>query len=46
MICSRDFNVVLNYRLDTTSMKRNKMQVNRYMKTVLSEMDMLVTPPS
>lgn len=39
LVCGGDFNVVLNYRLDTTSMKRNKKQINRYMNIMMSEMD-------
>lgn len=31
--------MVLNYGLDTTSIGRNKKQINRYMNTMMSEMD-------
>lgn len=36
-----DFNVILNYRLDTTSAKRSKRQISRYVNMMISEMDVL-----
>lgn len=41
LICGGDFNVILNYRLDTTNTKRSKRQISRYVNMMISEMDVL-----
>lgn len=41
MICAGDLNVVLNYTLDTTSTKKNKKQINRYINTMMSELGLV-----
>ena len=34
-------NVVLNYNMDTTSLKKSKIQMSRYVNTLLEEMGLV-----
>ena len=38
LICGGDFNMVMNYNLDTTSTKKNRTWLNRYMNTQLVDL--------
>ena len=38
LICGGDFNVVLNHNIDTTSEKRSRIQVCKYVNTLLEDM--------
>lgn len=41
LICAGDWNIVLNYNLDTTSKKKNRAWLNRYMNMQLSDLGLI-----
>lgn len=41
LICGGDLNVIRNYKLDTTSLKKNRTHLTRYINTLLEEMGMI-----
>ena len=41
LICGGDYNVVMNYNLDTTSPKRNKKHLTKFINTSVQEMGLI-----
>lgn len=41
LICGGDFNIAINHSLDTTSIRKNKRQLAKFVKLSLEEMRMI-----